>query len=143
MIKYEFPMNDPETTFADPFEESVLRRIPVEIVGLALAFGLAAGLIFSPLTGLFVLAGGLFSALSFVWLKSALAQTLNRGKARALKAGIALYVLRFVLIFAVFFLIILLYPNKLIAFAAGFSAVIPVFGAEAAVALARVKSMKP
>ncbi|MDD8027711.1 MAG: ATP synthase subunit I [Acidobacteriota bacterium] len=135
-------MSDPETTFADPFEERVLRRIPFEIVGLAVVFGLGAGLLFAPLTGLFVLAGGLFSALSFMWLKSVLAKSLPRGKARALKTGIALYALRFVLIFGVFFLIILLFPKNLIAFAAGFSAVIPVFGAEAVVALAREKSMK-
>jgi hypothetical protein len=136
-------MSDPETSFADPFEELVLRRIPFEIAALSLVSGLAAALLFDPLTGLFVLAGGLFSALSFIWLKSVLSRTLNLGKSRALKTGIALYALRFLLIFAAFFLIMLLYPNKLIAFAAGFSAVVPVFGAEAAAALVRVKSMKP
>jgi hypothetical protein len=135
-------MNDPETSFADPFEERVLRRIPLEITALAAAFGIIAALVFDPLTGLLALAGGLFSALSFVWLKSVLARALNRGKSGALKAGLALYAVRFLLIFAVFFLIILVYPNKLIAFAAGFSAVVPVFGAEAAVALVRVRSMK-
>lgn len=135
-------MADLETSFADPFEERVLRRIPLEIIGLAAVAGIAAILLFDPLSGLFVLAGGLFSALSFTWLKSVLGRALNRGKSGALKAGLALYALRFLLIFAVFFLIILVYPNKLIAFAAGFSAVVPVFGIEAAAALLRVKSVK-
>ncbi|MCX6560655.1 MAG: ATP synthase subunit I [Candidatus Aminicenantes bacterium] len=121
----------------------MLRRIPYEIVALSAIFGLAGALLFDPLTGFFLLAGGLFSALSFLWLKSALGKVLNQAKARALKAGIALYALRFLLIFVVFFLIILLYSEKLIAFAAGFSAVIPVFGAEAAAALVRAKSLKP
>lgn len=131
-----------ETSFADPFEERVIRRIPFEVVGLAAVAGIAAALLLAPLSGLFVLAGGVVSALSFIWLKSVLGRALNRGKSGALRAGLALYVLRFLLIFAAFFLIILVYPNKLIAFAAGFSAVVPVFGAEAAAALLRVKSMK-
>lgn len=136
-------MSDLQTPFADPLEERMLRRIPYEIVALSAIFGLAGALLFDPLTGFFLLAGGLFSALSFLWLKSALGKVLNQAKARALKAGIALYALRFLLIFVVFFLIILLYSEKLIAFAAGFSAVIPVFGAEAAAALVRAKSLKP
>jgi uncharacterized membrane protein YcaP (DUF421 family) len=57
--------------------------------------------------------------------------------------GLALYAVRFLLIFGVFFLIILLYPKKLIAFVAGFSTVIPVFLGEAALALARLKSAAP
>ncbi len=135
-------MPDLETSFADPLEERVLRRIPIEILGLAVVFGLGAAFLRSLPTGLSILAGGAFSALCFVWLKGALGRALSRGKARALKAGLALYGLRLLLILAVFSLIILLYPNKLIAFVAGFSAVIPVFGAEAAVGLVRVKSMK-
>jgi hypothetical protein len=135
-------MAEPETSFADPFEERVLRRIPLEIVGLAAVAGIAAALLLDPLSGLFVLAGGAVSALSFTWLKSVLGRALSRGKSGALKAGLALYALRFLLISAAFILIILVYPKKLIAFAAGFSAVVPVFGIEAAAALLRVKSMK-
>jgi hypothetical protein len=47
------------------------------------------------------------------------------------------------LILAAFFLIMLAYPRKVLAFAAGFSTILPVFIVEAATTLARVKSAKP
>ncbi len=118
----------PEKT--DPLEERVLRRVPVEIVVLAAVLALAAALVFDPLTGLFVLAGGVLSALGFAWLKRALTRLLSRERKGALRSGIALYALRLVLICAVFFLIILVYPKKILAFVAGFSSVIPVALAE-------------
>ena len=43
---------------------------------------------------------------------------------------------------AAFFLIIWAFPEKILEFAAGFSTLIPVFGAEAALALARFKEWK-
>ena len=101
---------------------------------------LAGGIL---LTGVVFLAGGLVSTLSFVWLKSALSRVLARDKAKAVRAGMLLYAVRFLLILGAFFLIILLYPKKLIAFVAGFSTVIPVFLGEAALALARLKSAAP
>lgn len=118
----------PERT--DAVEERILRRIPVEIVVLAAALGLAAGLILDPMTGLFFFAGGVFSALGFVWLKQSLTRLLSREKKGALRSGILIYVLRLVLICSVFFLIIFVYPKKIIAFVAGFSSVIPVALAE-------------
>jgi hypothetical protein len=136
-------MRDLQTSFADPTEEKILRRIPLEIAALSAVFGLGAALLFDPVSGVILLAGGLLSALSLLWLKGALSRVLDRGKTRALKAGIALYVLRFLLILGAFFLIILLFPGKLVAFVAGFSAVIPVIGTEAAVSLVRIKAMKP
>lgn len=129
--------------FVDPIEEKIIRRIPFEIIAVSAILGFAVAFVFSLLAGLFFFCGGLLSALSFVWMKNALARVLNRGKVRALWAGVALYAVRFLLIFGIFFLIILLYPKMIIAFAAGFSTVIPVFAGEAAVALARAKSMKP
>lgn len=129
--------------FADPIEEKIIRRIPFEIAAVSAILGLAFVFVFAPLAGLFFFGGGLLSALSFIWMKNALARVLNRGKVRALWAGVALYAVRFLLIFGIFFLIILLYPKTIIAFAAGFSTVIPVFAGETAVALARAKSMKP
>jgi len=114
------------TVPTDALEERILRRIPVEIVILAAVFGAAAGLVLDALTGLFVLAGGVFAAIGFVWLKQSLSRFLSREKKGALRSGIGLYALRLVLICAVFFLIILLYPRKIIAFVAGFSAVVPV-----------------
>ena len=110
----------------DPLEERVLRRIPVEIAVFAAVLALAAALLLDPLTGLFVLAGGVFSAFGFVWLKRALTRILSRDKKGALRSGIVFYALRLVLICAVFFLIILVYPKKIIAFVAGFSTVVPV-----------------
>jgi len=109
-----------------PLEERILRRMPAEIAALAAVLGFAAGILLDPLTGVFVFAGGLFSALGFIWLKQSLTRFLSREKKGALRSGILLYALRIVLICAVFFLIILVYPKKIIAFVAGFSAVVPV-----------------
>jgi hypothetical protein len=110
----------------DPLEERVLRRIPVEIAVFAAVLASAVALVLDPLTGLFVLAGGVFSAFGFTWLKRALTRILSRDKKGALRSGIVFYALRLVLICAVFFLIILVYPKKIIAFVAGFSTVVPV-----------------
>jgi len=126
----------------DPIEEKILRRIPREVIVTAAALGLLAALVFNPLTGVFFLAGGALAALGFVWLKISLTQVLSREKARAIRSGILLYVIRFVLILGVFFFIILVYPKKLLAFAAGFSTVIPVFLGETVLALARMKQWK-
>ncbi len=126
----------------DHIEEGVIRRIPFEIIILAAIFGIAAGLIFDPLTGLFFWAGGGLAALSFLWLKKSLSRFLLRDESRAVRSGILLYIVRLVLILGIFFIIILAYPNKLLAFAAGFSTVIPVFLGETAVALARTKQWK-
>lgn len=126
----------------DLIEEQILRRIPLEVLILAAALGLLGALLFDPLSGLFVFAGGALAALGFIWLKRSLTRILLREKAQALRSGILLYAVRFVLILAVFFFIILLYPKKLLAFALGFSTVIPVFLGEAAVALARIKKWK-
>jgi len=110
----------------DDFDERFLRRIPAEIVVLAAALALAAALVFDPLTGLFVFVGGVFSALGFAWLKQSLTRLLSRGRKGALRSGILFYGLRLVLICAVFFLIILVYPKKIFAFVAGLSAIVPV-----------------
>jgi hypothetical protein len=126
----------------DPIEENIIRRIPFEIIILAAALGIGAGLIFGSLTGLFFFAGGALAALSFLWLKQSLTRVLLREKAKAVRSGILLYVFRLILILGLFFIIIFAYPNKLLAFAAGFSTVIPVFLGETAVALARMKQWK-
>jgi hypothetical protein len=123
-------------------EERILRRVPVEIVALAAVLAGAAAFLFDPLTGLFVFAGGAFAALGFVWLKQSLTRFLSREKKGALRAGIVLYALRLVLICAVFSLIILVYPKKIIAFVAGFSTVILVSLAEAIRGLLHMKTWK-
>ena len=126
----------------DPLEELILRRIPLEIVVVAAALALGSGLLLDPLTGLFVFAGGLFSALGFTWLKQSLTRLLSREKKGALRSGILLYGLRLVLICAVFFLIILVYPKKILAFVAGFSTVVPVTLAVAVRGLLQLKKWK-
>jgi hypothetical protein len=124
------------------FEERVLRRLPFEIVVLTAVLAAAAAFVLDPLTALAFLAGGVFAAAGFVWLRRALARLLSREKKGALRAGIALYALRLVLICAVFFLIILLYPKKILAFVAGFSTVVPVALAEAVRGLLQLRQWK-
>jgi len=132
-------MLDPQP---DPLEEKILRRIPLEVISFAAFFAVPVGLVFGALAGVFFLGGGALAAVGFLWLKSSLTRVLAKGKAQALRSGVLLYGLRFVLILGVFFIIILLYPKRLLAFAAGFSSVIPVFLGEAVVALARMKTWK-
>lgn len=123
-------------------EEKILRRIPLEILLCSAILAAGAAVFFSLLTALFVLAGGALSAAAFLWLHRTLAGVLTRGRKRALRSGILLYLSRLVLIIAVFSIIILIFPGKVLAFAAGFSTVIPVFLAEAATALARMRRWK-
>lgn len=126
----------------DPLEEKILRRIPLETLALAAVVGAGVALFSDPLSGLFAFAGGVLSALGFIWLKSSLTRALLGGKSRALRSGILAYALRLGLLLAVFSAIILVYPKKILAFAAGFSTVIPVFLAETALALAHMKPWK-
>ncbi len=132
-------MPDPQP---DPLEEKILRRIPLEVIAFAAFIAVPVGLVFGALAGMFFLGGGALAAVGFLWLKSSLTRVLAKGKAQALRSGVLLYGLRFVLILGMFFIIILLYPKRLLAFAAGFSSVIPVFLGEAVVALARMKTWK-
>jgi hypothetical protein len=123
-------------------EERILKRIPLEIVVLAAVLTLPTVIVFDPLTGLFFFAGGVFSALGFAWLKQSLTRFLSRDRKGALRSGIFLYALRIVLICAVFSLIILLYPKKILAFVAGFSTVVPVSLAEGVRGLLLLKTWK-
>jgi len=158
-------------------EEKILRRIPVEILVLSFVIALASIFLFRPTTALFILAGGAFSALSFIWLKRSISRLLllkseetgdiskrNRDrhfyvkkgdrhlkeeepvpffdKKKALRSALALYGIRLVLIIAIFFIIIFFFSRNIIAFVAGFSAIVPVFLAEAVVALSRMKQWK-
>jgi len=123
-------------------EESVLRRIPLEIVALSAVLAMGAVFIFDPMTALLFFGGGLLATLSFLWMKSAVVKILARDKAGALRTGVAMYAVRFILILIVFLLIILAYPNRILAFAAGFSMVVPAFVIEMAVALTHLKKWK-
>jgi hypothetical protein len=123
-------------------EERVLRRIPLEVLAIALVLAALALLFFSPLTALFILAGGVFSALSFVWLKKALFRFIGPDRRRAVRAGLAFYLLRLLLLLAVFLIIILLLPRMILAFVAGFSSLILAILIEAAMALSQMKKWK-
>jgi len=127
---------------ADPVESAVLRRIPLEIIILSAFLAVPAALLFDLPTALLFLGGGVLSALSFIWMKSAVSKVLARDKGRALRSGLALYAVRFVLLLGVFLLIILTYPKRIFAFAAGFTMVVPVFAVEAARAFAQMKKWK-
>jgi len=124
------------------YEERVLRRIPLEVAVIALVLAVVALLFFSPLTGVFIVAGGIFSALSFIWLKKALLRFLSQDRRRAVRSGLALYLLRLVLLLAVFCIIIVLFPRMILAFVAGFSSLILAILAEAAIALSQMKQWK-
>ena len=123
-------------------DEKILKRIPLETAAVGFIMGLTAAPFFGIPAGLFVLGGGLLSALSFIQLKGVLARLLTGDRRRAVRSGVIHYFLRLGLLFGVFFIIIFLFSRMVLAFAAGFSAVIPVFLVEAAVALARARQWK-
>jgi len=124
------------------YEEKVLRRIPLEILLIAALIALLALFFFTPLTSLFILAGGLLSAASFVWLKTALNRFLGPDRRRAVRSGLVFYLLRLFLLLAVFSIIILLFPRMILAFVAGFSSLILAFLIEAALAVSQMKQWK-
>jgi len=124
------------------YEERVLRRIPLEVPIIAFVLAVIALLFFTPLTGVFIMAGGVFSALSFVWMKKALLRFLGPERRRAVRSGLVFYLLRLILLLAVFSIIILLFPRMILAFVAGFSSLILAVLAEATMALSRMKQWK-
>ena len=124
------------------YEERVLGRIPLEVSIIALVLAIIALLFFTPLTAVFILAGGVFSALSFVWLKKALLRFLGPDRRRAVRSGLAFYLLRLVLLLAVFSIIILLFPRMILAFVAGFSSLVLAIFVEAAMAVSQMKQWK-
>lgn len=131
-----------ETKPENHIEESMLRRIPREILGLALLLALGSLMLFDALTALLILAGGATAALGFVWLKQSVTKFLSSDRRHAVRSAVALYGLRLILIIAVFFIIILFFSKKVFAFIAGFSVIILVFLMEAAAALAKLKQWK-
>jgi len=127
---------------ADALEERILRRIPWEVLGFSFLLAVSASFIFGIYMGLFVLGGGILSAINFVWLRQALSRVLLRGKKRALRASALVFILRLMLILAIFFIIIFFFSKKIIAFAVGFSSIIVVLMIEAVAAMSRLKTWK-
>ena len=152
----------------NPEEENILRRIPLEITALSVLIALVAVPLFDPLTGLLVLAGGAFAALNFLWLKQMVSRVLpfkngdnseekgtvpifwqkwgqsqtRQSQTKAIRSTLAFYLLRIVLILGIFFIIIFFFSKKVLAFVVGFSTLVPVFLAEAAIALSKMKQWK-
>jgi hypothetical protein len=124
------------------FEERLLGRIPLEAMAIALVLAAAALLVFHPLTSVFILAGGVFSALSFIWLKKALGRFIGPDRRRSVRAGLAFYIVRLLLLLAVFLIIILLLPRMILAFVAGFSSLVLAILIEAIGALSQMKQWK-
>jgi predicted tellurium resistance membrane protein TerC len=126
----------------DPFEEKILRRVPLEILAAGAASGLVALPFFGATTALIVLAGGALASSGFLWMKVSLTRFIRGDRKAALRAGVLIYMVRFVLILAVFSFIIYLFPREILAFAAGFSVLVPVFLIEGMAALLRMKTWK-
>jgi hypothetical protein len=126
----------------EPEDERILRRIPGEILFLSAVLALPAVFLFDPVTALLFFGGGALAALGFLWLKQSLPRLLLKDRTDVLRSVILLYALRLVLICAAFFIIMLLFPRKILAFGAGFSTIVLVFLAEGVGALLRVKTWK-
>ena len=126
----------------DPLEEAILRRIPMEIAAAGAVMGLLALPFFGAPTALFVAAGAVLAALGFLWMKASLTRFLARERKDALRSGALTHAARLILICAAFFLIIFFFPGRILAFAAGFSAPVPVFLIEGASALMRTEKWK-
>jgi hypothetical protein len=134
------PLIDPKS--ADAYEETVLRRIPVEILICAVLVGLAAWAWKDAWAGLFALLGGVVAAAAFLGLERTLRHILDRGKKGALRRGMLFYGLRILLILLAFSLIIVLSPRRVVAFAAGFSALLAVVFFEAVRVLILLRQWK-
>lgn len=134
--------HNPEISKGNAVEEKILRRIPREIIFLSIILTLIIFLLFGGAASFFFFLGGIFSAVSFLWLKQSLSQFLLQEKGKAIKSTISLYALRILLILAIFFIIIYFFSDKIIAFAAGFSVIIPVFMLEAVAAFSQMRKWK-
>ncbi len=104
----------------------------MEIAAAGAVMGLLALPFFGAPTALFVFAGGVLAALGFLGMKAALTRLLARDRKEAVRSGALLYAVRLILILAVFSFIIFFFPRRILAFAAGFSVLVPVFLAEGA-----------
>ncbi len=135
-------MNKNNRSTSDPLEEKILKRIPLEVLCLALLMAVLASFLFTLETGFFVLAGGVLSALNFIWLRQTFSKVLLREKRKAVKTSAIVFGLRLVLILAIFFIIIFFFSKKIIAFAAGFSSIIVILLFEAVIVMSRLKTWK-
>jgi hypothetical protein len=135
-------MTDPEKESQAEEEERILKRIPQEILLLSFVLAIGTWIVFDGVSALLVFAGGILAAINFIWMKQAISRFLYTGKKKAMRSGIAVYGLGLLLILGIFFIIILFFSEKILAFAAGFSALIVVFLGEAVAGLSKLKQWK-
>jgi hypothetical protein len=135
-------MTDPEKESLAEEEERILKRIPQEIFLLSFVLAIGTWIVFDGVSALLVFAGGILAAINFIWMKQAISRFLYTGKKKAMRSGIAVYGLGLLLILGIFFIIILFFSEKLLAFAAGFSTLIVVFLGEAIAGLSKLKQWK-
>ena len=135
-------MTDPEKESLAEEEERILKRIPQEIFLLSFVLAIGTWIVFDGVSALLVFAGGILAAINFIWMKQAISRFLYTGKKKAMRSGIAVYGLGLLLILGIFFIIILFFSEKILAFAAGFSALIVVFLGEAVAGLSKLKQWK-
>lgn len=128
--------------FTPDEDEKILRRIPLEIIIAAAVASVFVFALFDAVSAALLFAGGILSAVSFIWLKQSLTRFLIRDKRKALKAAFLLYGLRLLLIIVVFFIIIFFFSEKIFAFIAGFSVIVPVLLFEAFAAYSKLKRWK-
>ncbi len=133
---------EPLFELADDTEEKILRRVPLETLICTIIAAMAGFFLFDYLIALLVLAGGLFSMLNFYWLKQTISKAISPGKKKSIRSAIPLYIVRILLILAIFFIIIIFFSIKILAFVVGFSMIIPVFLIEAFRELAKLKQWK-
>lgn len=134
--------DEPSLEITDNTEEKILSRVPLETLLCTLIAAAAGFILFDSLIALLVLAGGLFSMLNFYWLKQTISKAISPGKKKSLRSFIPLYIVRILLILAIFFIIIIFFSTKILAFVVGFSMIIPVFLIEAFRELAKLKQWK-
>lgn len=123
-------------------EERILKRIPLEIILLSFVVAIGAWIFFDRVSLVLVLAGGILAAVNFIWMKQAVSRFLSAGKKKAMWSGILVYGFGLLLILGIFFIIILFFSEKILAFAAGFSTLIIVFLGEAVAGLSKLKQWK-
>lgn len=131
-----------ELNLSFSLEEKILKRIPAEVLLLSLLLSILSFLLFDPFASVFVLAGGVFSAASFVWLRKSMSRLLTLEKKKAMRSGILLYSFRLLLILSVFSIIILFFSTRIIFVVGGFSTIVPVLLVEGIIGLSRIKKWK-
>ena len=105
---------EPLFELADNTEEKILRRVPLETLICTVVAATAGLFLFDYHIALLVFAGGLFSMLNFYWLKRTISNTITVDKKKSIRKAIPLYIVRILLILAIFFIIIIFFSNKIL-----------------------------